>query len=198
MKSDNEIIKVAISTINESMNPFSDAAKGNLYNIATGKAVRVETETFLLNLETIGDTKRREFINDCIKRPERFEERISKQKVSTFATEMGRTKVRSNDGKIKAACLMRDLFGSLLHISLEKKVDLEEVLKYPLTPLPLSLCHMDGTMLQSPKSALLKYLEVQTQSQPPTEVDVTIIDAMFFSISMQTSPVHLMAWLVIF
>ena len=45
-----------------------------------------------------------------------------------------------------------------------KKVDMGEVLKYPLTPIPLSLCHVDGTMLNTPKSKLLQYMESQVET----------------------------------
>ena len=99
--------------------------------------------------------------------------------MATFATEAGKRRVRSN-GKQIAACFMRDLFGSLLQISLEKKVDINEVLCYPLTPSPLSLSHVNGSMLKSPKSALLKYLESKIISQPPSSIEVVILDAMFF------------------
>ena len=87
----------------------------------------------------------------------------------------------SKDGKVVAAFSVRDLFGSLLYHSLEKKVDISEVLKYPLTPVPLSICHVDGSMQKTPKSALLKYLiETKVTSQPPRSVNVAIIDASFF------------------
>jgi len=67
---------------------------------------------------------------------------------------------------------MRDLFGNLFYLSLENKIDLDL--------LPLSVCHVDGSMLKSPKSSLLKHLETRAESQPPVDVDVTMIDAMFF------------------
>ena len=54
---------------------------------------------------------------------------------------------------------MRDLFGSLLRLSLLEKIDMAEVLSYPLTPVPLPLSYSDGSMLNSPKSNLMKYLE---------------------------------------
>jgi len=54
-----------------------------------------------------------------------------------------------------------------------------EVLKYPLTPTPLSLSHTDGSMLKSPKSALMTCLETQIITLPPNSIDVTVLDAMF-------------------
>jgi hypothetical protein len=40
--------------------------------------------------------------------------------------------------------MQRDLFGQLLLISLEQKLNIDKVLAYPLTPVPLALCHIDG------------------------------------------------------
>ena len=75
---------------------------------------------------------------------------------------------------------MRDLFVSLLCLSLQEKIDMAEVLSYPLTPVPLSLSYSDGSMLSSPKSNLMKYLETFAVSEMPEVVHETIIDAMFF------------------
>ena len=75
---------------------------------------------------------------------------------------------------------MRDLFGSILYMSLQRKVDMGQVLKYPLTPVPLSLSHVDGTMLSTPKSALLTYLETKGTVTTPDAIEVQIIDAAFF------------------
>ena len=55
-----------------------------------------------------------------------------------------------------------------------------EVLKYPLTPVPLSLSHVDGTMQKTPKATLMKYLESQVTTTPPASINTTIIDASFF------------------
>ena len=76
--------------------------------------------------------------------------------------------------------MMRDLFGCILKLSLEKKIDMAEVLKFPLTPVPLSLSHVDGTMQKTQKATLLKHLESRIESEPPRQVDITIVDAMFF------------------
>ena len=61
-----------------------------------------------------------------------------------------------------------------------KKVDMGKVLKYPLTPVPLSICHVDGSIQKTPKAALMRYLECKVNSLAPSKVDIKIIDAMFF------------------
>ena len=54
-----------------------------------------------------------------------------------------------------------------------------EVLTYPLTPVPLALSHVDGTMLSTEKSVFLKHLESKIVSTPPASTHETIIDASF-------------------
>lgn len=52
-----------------------------------------------------------------------------------------------------------DLFGRLLGISLENSIDLAKILSFQLTPVPLSLCQINGTLCITEKSAQLKLLE---------------------------------------
>ena len=75
---------------------------------------------------------------------------------------------------------MPDRFGSLFCLSLEEKNDMAEVLSYPLTPVPLPLSYLDGSMLSSPKSNIMKYLETNAVSKTPEVVHETITDAVFF------------------
>ena len=126
--------------VKETMNPFNiEIDPEQLYDIGTGKAASEKTVQFLLNVAEIGKKRRCQFINECIEDPSRFERRIQQEKVYTFASEVGKRKLQGSDGKVVAACLVRDLFGSILYHSLKQEIDMAEVLKYPLTPVPLSL-----------------------------------------------------------
>ena len=57
---------------------------------------------------------------------------------------------------------------------------MEQILRYRLTSVPLSISHVSGTMQKTPKSKLLQELGKRVASNPPTNVNVTIIDGMFF------------------
>ena len=52
----------------------------------------------------------------------------------------------------------------------------ENLLSYPLTSIPLSLSHVDGSIHKTPKSAILNHLESKIVSTQPKGVDVTIVD----------------------
>ena len=54
--------------------------------------------------------------------------------------------------------MVRDYFGSILFLALQRKIYMLEVLSFPLTPTPLSLSHADGTMLKTQKSKLMEEL----------------------------------------
>ena len=77
------------------------------------------------------------------------------------------------------------MFGRLLMISTMEKIDLEKVRQYPLTPVPLSLSHTDGSMNTTDKSKLMHKLETYLEeSTAPIDVDVCIVDATFLSLDV--------------
>ena len=105
---------------------------------------------------------------------------LKKNKIYSFPRESGKRKIRGAEGKIIEATLIRDLFGSILCLSMQQKIAMAEVLKYPLTPVLLCLSHVDGSVNLNPKSNLLNYIDLQFVTVPPSSIDATIIDAAFF------------------
>ena len=57
---------------------------------------------------------------------------------------------------------------------------MEEVLKYPLTPFPLSLSHVDGSVQKTSKAAFLKHVELHVPTTSHAPINMTIIDASYF------------------
>jgi hypothetical protein len=115
------------------INPFSSDAQ-DLVIISTGKVASEETTRFLLNVMSNGEKMRDEFIQNCCNDPESFERPIPRQKLHTFASEGVRIKKTRIDRKVQELRMERDLFGRILAIALEEKVDIRNVLEYPLTP----------------------------------------------------------------
>ena len=165
-------------------NPFTEEDEGSdvdhLYNICSGKAASKETTDFLLNVRENGNDARNQFIERCIEDPASFEKPIKKQKIFSFSSEGVKTKRIRGDGKIQEVKMERDLMGRILAIALENKVDIKQVLEYPLTPVPLSLCHIDGLMNKTPKATLFQKLETRFKTVPPSWIDVYMVDGFFF------------------
>ena len=72
-------------------------------------------------------------------------------------------------------------------MSVQQKIGMAEVLRYPLTPVSLCLSHVDGSVNSAPKSNLLNYIDFIFVAVPPSSIDATIIYADFF-LRLQINP----------
>ena len=120
----------------------------------------------------------------CFADPSRFEKPISRRKIKNFSNVAMKVNITTKDMKIKEIQGTRDLFGRLLFLALQQQVDLCKVFKFPLTPVPMSLSHIDGTVMKSNKSKLMHKLEGKVSSSPPASVDVCVVDGMFMTQSL--------------
>lgn len=179
---DNHDLQAMRQVIEDSANPFSDLLQNNtLYNIGTGKAASEHTKKYLLSISENGDKARKKFIEECSLEKDRFNLPIKKQIVNNFETEG--IKIQSKkQSKVKELELSSGLFGRICAIAVEKKIDLDKLLSYSLTPVPLSLAHIDGTMAKTDKSALLRHLEKisPTPTSCNPNVNCVLIDGMYF------------------
>ena len=100
--------------------------------------------------------------------------------MKTFQDATKKYKVREQIEKTEAVAMVGDLFGSVLFLSSQRKLNMAEVFCYPLKAVPLSLCHTDGTILSAPKSKLLTELESRVKSEASTKIDAAVVDGMFF------------------
>ncbi|CAH1173831.1 unnamed protein product [Phaedon cochleariae] len=177
-----------IDNIKQNIDPFSaDLDKNYLFNISTGQTVQENIERFLLNVEIMGNEQRDNFIKECVEDENRFEKPIKRNKVLNFTDNMQKKKIPVS-GKVVELRMQRDLFGQFLCISLKKSLDIEKVLIYPLTPVPLSMCHIDGTICKTNKAALLKILEQQVEPHIPKQTNVKVFDGFFMLHLMREIP----------
>lgn len=67
--------------------------------------------------------------------------------------------------KVTKVQLQRDLFGKMLAAFIGSESnqipDVEKLLSYPLTPIPLAFCYLDGSVCKAEKSALVKCLGIK-------------------------------------
>lgn len=178
-----------MATFERFINPFSDEVpKNQLINISTGKSASPSVEEFLLNIEKKGDFLRKTFISECQLDISRFEKAIKKTPIDNFSKDYMKKKNVRVGGKIQEVKIQRDLFGRMLGISMDYKIDISKILSYPITSVPLSMCHLDGTICKTDKSALLKCLEKEVPHEQPRHIDVLIIDGFFLLHTMKNVP----------
>ena len=82
--------------IKDTLNPFDKSTNVDaLFNIKSGRKLEIEGEALLAFLNE-GVNIRDKFIEKCQNNPQGFEEAITKQKISNFATESFFKKNKSN------------------------------------------------------------------------------------------------------
>lgn len=178
-----------INTFDQYVNPFSlDLAPDQLFNIGSGKAASSEVEEFLLNIQKTGEELRTTFISECASDPKRFEKAIKKTSIHNFSSLLLKKKSVKIGGKQQEIKLQRDLFGRLLGISMDHQIDVLQIFAYPISPVPLALCHLDGGFCKTDKSVLVKCLEPNIDQEPPRNTDLFLIDGFFILHSMKEVP----------
>lgn len=159
-----------------------------LINISSGKAASEPVEQFLLNIEKNGEIQRKLFIEECEADINRFEKSIKRTPLLNFSQDYLKKQKTKIAGKIQEVRVQRDLFGRMLGISMDHKIDISKILSYPITPVPLSMCHFDGAICKTQKSALMKSLEKNIEHHPPLYIDVLIIYGFFLLHTMKSVP----------
>jgi len=67
-------------------------------------------------------------------------------------------KVKSNNTIVQFSA-QSDIFGKISLIQQNRQIDLKEVFKYPLSPIPWSIAEVNGSRKKCSKSTIMKELE---------------------------------------
>ncbi|GBP07905.1 hypothetical protein EVAR_71541_1 [Eumeta japonica] len=101
-----------------------------------------------------------------------------------------KAEIRKVGGKTQEIKIQRDLFGRMLGISMNHELDVMKILSHPITPVPLALCHSDGTIYKTDKSVLAKALEADIEHDSPVFLMFTLL-MVFILHSMKEVPKRL-------
>ena len=177
IRRDNEDLQKIINQIESCVNPFTLDPSLPLINISTGKSVTDATSTSLLNIPEDGKNKHESFVKECLESAERFEKPIRKHPLRTFASECVPNRRAGKNAKEALLKCTSALLGRIAFTAATSNIHLEHVFSFPLTPVPLSMCHSDGTMAHTDKSKLFKLLEGTVSDHGrPTVIGTLIID----------------------
>ena len=173
--------------ITSTINPFQQRRhKDCLFNLKTGKEVTKVAETYLPNVMKEGKRQRHAFISECQEDTKRFEKPIRKVKVNNFTTA---NFIKSNKSKqaqkLAEAKGTRDIFGRLLFLSFQQKIDVSTVIQYPLVPEPPCFTHPNGALRDNPKSNVYKVLKGMVNTEAPQNSNAVIADGIFL---IQSNP----------
>jgi hypothetical protein len=90
--------------------------------------------------------------------------RYKKTNVKTFACLSKPIKLTKDKQKVQAVNIDREIFSRLVVVSESRDIDLKELYSYELAQVPLALANLDGSMIKTSKSMLLKELEIDGKS----------------------------------
>ena len=148
----------------------------------------------LLEGEKTGSALHQEFVTECRRDAGRFEHAIKRRKVMNFTQDAVKFNLTTKDKQIKETKCTRDIFGRLLFLAVTQRLDLAVVLTFPLTQVPLSLCHIIGDMNKTSKCTLMETVEAMgTSDDMPVRTDAYIIDTMFFK-EHSICQIHMEVW----
>lgn len=131
------------------------------------------------------------FIDECRADKNRFDRPIKKNTLKNFATEIFKNK-KSSKNHIDQTRTERNVLGQVLCLALKREIDLTNLLSYPLTRVPHSIAHCDGTMLShTQKGELVAIFMSKNEHQhirSPTNFDVDVIDGFYLLNSLRDPP----------
>ena len=141
----------------EYLNPFDIALdKSQLFNLSSGVAVQDAGEADdMVNIVSKGQLMYDQFVEQLLKygSTKSFHDPISKSKVKLFKNCIKKLSVTKGN-KTYVTEVNRNILAKLTSSSTKtgKAVNFEDALKYPLSPVPLSLAFPDGSKRHTQKS----------------------------------------------
>ena len=181
IRRDNRDLERVLEQIRSSCNPFEGEPSEKLFNIHTGKAASDEVRQSLLKVPENGRALHQKFIEECEADADRFEHPIKKAALQTFA-DKGAGNKKATDRKVAVLKCTRDLMGRLVRLAAQRELDLAHIFTYPLTPVPLTMCHPDEMLVKTSKGSLRELLE-QTQDKgakkSPENIEACVIDGQY-------------------
>ena len=182
IQADRNKIKKLSNTIDEIMqNPFNlEKVSSDLVNIATGLVMPADVATRLLDAKSLGEHDMQTYFQDRISTNQvKFNEPIKKLGIKTFSS-LNKPVKTANSRSSVIVKQDRQCFSRLLVVGQKRKVDLQNLLSYELSSVPVSLCHNDGSLRKTQKSVLLHELEkgICSSSMKKNIQAITVVDLM--------------------
>ncbi len=177
MKRSQEYVNKTMDAFNNFVNPFdSTIDKERLYNISSGAAVSSDIERDLLKAEKIGAKSRHEFIDERLKKGEKFFDPIKRQHLKMMAHAQKTVKLTSSQSKVIEYKHQGNVVMHLLVKSQENNIDIGEVMKFCLTPLPYCIGTADSYLAKTNKANSFTYITKGIQDAPVPSLDVLTIE----------------------
>ena len=126
------------------MGPFTVPEKDKLYCLSSGAPVPLDVEKDLLAAEQVGEESKMKFTHERLEQKVGFFEPIKQLKLKSFQTASKTVMIKSKN-KLVEYKQQSSIMIQLLVRAYESNVSqLEEMVKFPLSPVPYSIGTADG------------------------------------------------------
>lgn len=161
------------------MDPFDIPDKDKLYCLSSGGPVDGLIELDVLSAEEEGKQAKEKFIKERLEKKCDFFEPIKRMKLKTMMDYKKSMRVKTSKNKITELKQQSGVILALL-VKIQSKIniDFEDLMSYPLTPVPYSIGTADGYLTRTDKSKGFNYLvkDVEAASLPDPNTTLLIED----------------------
>ena len=155
---DEQDVQNVVSTINSMVNPFV-GDESSLLQLSSGVVAEPAVASDLLTAKDEGEKLFLQFVSNRVQSDSvKFSETLKKRNVLTFGT-VRKKKVTKAAGREITMKAGNKLFARLLLVGSVRKIQLKEMLKYNLGPVPLAISTLQGTLVKTNKATLLHHIE---------------------------------------
>lgn len=139
---------------------------GDLRSLSSGLVATQQVREDIMNAHDKGSAAFQNFVSDrCLSDPQKqFFDPLPKLQLKTFSSLKKVFKTKLKDKTVALASHV-SLFTRLAFIAQNRKIDMRNVLTYPLGPLPWALSDANGYPRTTDKSQLIRVLEKKIPSQ---------------------------------
>ena len=179
-------VKNVLQVLSEDyIKPFdSKLSKDELYNLSSGVPIERDFAKQILKVKETGEMLYQSFVDQRIKSKNiKIHDPIKREKLYLFKN-TGKKVIIKQKEKGQNIEINRQILGKLLAYSAKfhKTIDFEHALSFPLSPVPLSLAHPDGSRRKTNKSAVMNTIRTYQVSHPlvlpPKDGNTYMVDLM--------------------
>ena len=179
-QTEKDALKV-VAAVGNFINAFEVDCHSHLYCLSSGAPASEDVKEGLLEAERKGLEAHDAFVKErLVESSKSFHDPIKKQKLKTFGNQAKTARVSGKSRKTIEITAERNVFGQLVVLASNHRLNMENVMSYPLGPVPWALATADGARTTTDKAALLHELEESaghgTTERPPLNTVSYIID----------------------
>ncbi|KAG1671659.1 hypothetical protein GQR58_016336 [Nymphon striatum] len=156
-RDENDVKSIVDMLENNWTNPFSNQPS-DLVSLSTGAAATSAITSDLLKARSKGEEAFK-IHKERLESGSGFFDPIKKQNLQTFTVLQKNIVVNAVTNREMILKADNRVFGNMLLIAKSRKLDMKDVLQYPLGPKPWALANADGTLKKTGKATLGNHLE---------------------------------------